>query len=68
VEVLLERGADIWMSNIHVGWTPLNAAAYHGYCEVVRLLLERGADMSVASKDRWTPLHSAADKGHFEVV
>jgi ankyrin repeat protein len=35
---------------------------------VVKLLLEKGADVSVANMNRITPLNGASDRGHFEVV
>ena len=42
-ELLLERGADVnTRSNDH--WTPLHAASYFGSIEIVRLLLDHGAD------------------------
>lgn len=36
--------------------------------DVVKLLLEKRADVAVADNFGWTPLHSAADSGHLEVV
>ena len=50
------------------GWTPLYSAANKGYLEIVKLLIENGADINKSNNDGWTPLYSAADKGHLEVV
>ncbi len=35
---------------------------------MVKLLLDQGADISVADADGWTPLNAAASSGHLEVV
>jgi ankyrin repeat protein len=35
---------------------------------VVRLLLEKGADLTVPNNDGWTPLNAASFSGHIEVV
>ena len=45
-----------------------NLAAKHGHLEVVRLLIEKGADATAEDKDKKTPLHFAAANGHLEVV
>jgi ankyrin repeat protein len=37
------------------GTTPLNAAASHGFVEIVYLLLEAGADPNQDEPDGWTP-------------
>ena len=43
VQLLVEHGADIEaVDNSH--WTPLNNASYFGHINVVRYLLEKGAD------------------------
>ena len=47
---------------------PLYLAAMKGHIEVVKLLLDKGADISVAHADGWTPLNAAATRGHLEVV
>jgi ankyrin repeat protein len=47
--------------------TPLMLAARYGHVEVVRVLLEGGADVQWASNNMYTALHRAAWKGHLEV-
>ncbi|KAL2142024.1 hypothetical protein VTI28DRAFT_1714 [Corynascus sepedonium] len=49
-------------------WTPVNVAADGSHVEVVKLLVETGADITVANNDSWAPIHSAANNGHYEVV
>jgi ankyrin repeat protein len=44
-----------------------SAAAAHGG-EIVRLLLERGANPNVRQQGGWTPLHAAAQNGDAEMV
>jgi ankyrin repeat protein len=48
--------------------TAIQAAALGGQTLIVRLLLENGADATVANKEGWTPLNSASDSGHVDVV
>jgi len=50
-------------------WTPLVAAAYHGYYDLVVFLIEQGADLDRTDKnDGWTALASAAYKGYGKIV
>ena len=46
----------------------LSSAVRNGRLEMVKWMLDKGADFTVASNDGWTPLHSAANRGHIEVV
>ena len=48
--------------------TALQAAALNGQTLIAKLLLERGADVTVATQDGWTPLNSASDSGYIGVV
>ena len=53
----------------HQGWTGLHAAAKGGHVDVVRLLLEQGADPNAREAgDNTYPLHWAAAGGHLDVV
>lgn len=58
VLALLDDGQSPNVCN-HLGYTPLMSAARSYQVEIVRLLLERGADSSASAKDGWTSLHSA---------
>jgi ankyrin repeat protein len=51
------------------GFTPLNAAARQGNLEVVKYLVEHGADIDKSDNNRdKTPLLAASFKGHFDIV
>jgi len=47
---------------------PLHQAAYTGSLEIVRLLLEREADVNAVNKHKNTPLYLAALKNHCDLV
>jgi hypothetical protein len=46
----------------------LHVAAGTGKMDMLRLLLELGADVMAVGETYWTPLHCAADGGHAEVA
>lgn len=50
------------------GYTPLHRASYEGHCQVVELLLDRGAAVNAKTADGWTALHSATYWGQAEVM
>lgn len=45
----------------------LHWAANYGHEEVVKLLLEKGADIRIRTVDDWTPLQLAAGEGQESV-
>ena len=68
VKRLLLAGADL-KETVYRGMTCLHVAAGKGHTEVVKVLLEEGADVNVlAAFDRETPLHCAAQGGCVEMI
>jgi ankyrin repeat protein len=68
-QALLDGGAD---TNVvptdQTRWTALMAAACAGRADVIRLLLERGADAALRDSNGQTPLACARSNRHSEVV
>jgi len=64
---LLGRGApaDIVSEN-DLGVHPLNSAVAGGHSEIVRLLLEHGADPDAPDRAGYTPLHASAENDDLE--
>ena len=52
----------------YANWTALHEACNHGYLEIVKALIEHGADVNVRGLDGDTPLHDAAVNGHEEIT
>jgi ankyrin repeat protein len=63
---LLDQNADI--NSKHLGHAPLHWAAGKGHLAVVRLLIDRHANVNVLSDMHWTPLHHACYYSHEEVA
>lgn len=64
VLALLKKGAAVNRAD----WTPLHYAAAGGRDDIVRLLLEKGAEIDARSPNRTTPLMIAAYEGHDSTV
>ena len=65
---LLDSGASADERPAPGGETPLMRAAARGHLEVVRVLLDAGADVCASRADGFTPLVLAVFFGHEEVV
>ena len=50
------------------GWTPMHDASFFGHTAVVQLLLNNGADPSIATEDGITPLSVALFNNHVSIV
>ena len=51
-----------------IGGTPLMGAAYKGKVQVVKSLIERGADPSLMDNRGWNSLHVAANGGDADII
>ncbi|XP_076996302.1 ankyrin repeat and SAM domain-containing protein 6 [Tamandua tetradactyla] len=54
VQLLVERRADVDKQDSVHGWTALMQATYHGNKEIVKYLLNQGADVSLRAKNGYT--------------
>ncbi|KAJ3115228.1 hypothetical protein HDU96_001012 [Phlyctochytrium bullatum] len=66
LQLLVQHGADL--NSRYRGDTALHRAAAKGRPEVVKLLLEFGADIEALNEDGLTPLCAAARKGRCECM
>ena len=64
---LLESGSDPGLVAYN-GWTPLMAALRYSTPEVVKLIMDRGVDLTGKDKDDWTTLHLALRNGKDEAA
>jgi len=68
VKMWLMAGANINAQEKLYGNTALVVASKYGYTEIVKLLLEAGADVNVKNKDGETALMKASYNGYTEIV
>jgi ankyrin repeat protein len=66
--MLLAAGADANARSSRKGWKPLMAAAKSGDPDVMRMLLDAGADREGRYPNGKTPLYCAAEWGHLGAV
>jgi ankyrin repeat protein len=66
--LLIERGADIRLTARQDQYCPIHAACGFGNIEVLRALVEKGADLEIRMSDGKTPLILASNYGHQEIA
>ena len=67
-ELLLEHHAEVNVSDIRDGSTPLHMAVIYGRSKFVSLLLAAGAQANLENKEWRTPLSLAVENGSLEIV
>ncbi|KAG1661213.1 Transient receptor potential cation channel subfamily A member 1 [Nymphon striatum] len=48
--------------------TPLHYSSLYGHLNIVKLLIESGANLRTVDNDKNTPLHFASDEGHLKIA
>jgi len=65
IKSLLDRGIN---AQDNSGRTALNRASWYGHTEIVRILIQAGAQVNIKDDDGDTALYWASYKGYTEVV
>jgi ankyrin repeat protein len=69
VKLLIDKKADVnAKTSIYAGSSPLFQASKYGHAEVVKLLIENGANVNYKSSGNVTALWEASWLGHADVV
>lgn len=66
VRMLIDAGADV--STNSYGWAAIHDAVLCGDPEMVKLLLDNGANINAVAWGKWTPLFMAVEKGNTSIV
>jgi len=66
--ILCRFGANVNYNKNKYNLTPLRHAARNGYFEVVRFLINQGAEIDALAEDKGTALSAASSKGHLDIV
>lgn len=67
-ELLEKHPSLIWRTDPRWKETAFSKACWNGRLEVVKFLIDRGADVNARAGDKVTPLHQAARQGQLDVV
>jgi len=66
--LIVERSQDVNSRSLDGNETPLTVASREGHSEVVRALLEHGADMGTRDNYSYSPVEHASTRGHVKVI
>ncbi|KAJ1390188.1 Voltage-dependent channel domain superfamily [Sesbania bispinosa] len=64
---MVRHGGDITLSNSNVGTTALHVAVSEDNVEIVKFLLDHGANIDQPDKHGWTPRDLADQQGHQDI-
>ena len=67
VERILDQDPSLINCRDSDGYSPLHRACYNGHLDVVKVFLQRGADVQARTEDGWQPLHCACRWGEYEL-
>jgi ankyrin repeat protein len=68
VEVFLKKGAKLELTDVDDGWTALHYASQSGCHEVVKQLIDKGANIEARTNINETSLHLAAKNNSLDVA
>ena len=68
VKKLLTKGSVVNTKDELLGRTPLIMAAMGGHGEIVRILLDKGADVHQVDMEGWTAMRYAVAYGHGDII
>ena len=66
--LIVEHSQDVNALGFERKETPLHISSRLGHLEIVRVLLEHGADSEARDKNDWSPLERASTRGYVEIV
>lgn len=64
---MIEKKANLNLGNVR-NRTALSRASYKGHTEIVRMLVNAGADINIKDKYGKTALDYAMERGHKDIV
>ncbi|XP_061345225.1 potassium channel AKT1 [Gastrolobium bilobum] len=64
---IMRCGGDITLPNSNLGTTALHVAVSEDNAEIVKFLLDHGANIDKPDKQGWTPRDLAEQQGHLEI-
>ena len=65
---MVEAGMPVDITDGEYGWTALIIAAFWNRIDVVRCLLDKGANVNKQDSEGWTALHSASYRNNTDVM
>jgi ankyrin repeat protein len=66
--LLIAEGANVNFATYSEFYTALMIASYHGHADIVRILLEHGANVNAEDDYNATAITRAAESGYLEIV